>query len=47
MVVFVEDIAESITATDAWICDSRWIGDRFGEWAQWSGVGQVAVWSCV
>jgi ABC-type glutathione transport system ATPase component len=43
--VFVEDAAESVVSSDAEPGYLVRIGDRCGQWVQWSGVGDALVWS--
>ncbi len=43
MIVFVEESAESIVSADAQAGECRGIGDRLGQRAQGSGVGDAPV----
>jgi hypothetical protein len=47
VLVFVEDAAKSIASSDAEPGYLVWIGDRCGQWAQWSGVGDALMRSVV
>jgi hypothetical protein len=41
MVVFVEEAAEAVTPMDVQVGEPVWIGDRFGQRREWSGVGDA------
>ena len=43
MFVFVDDAAEAVASADGEVRDLVWIGDRFGQWLQWSGVRDAPV----
>jgi hypothetical protein len=43
MLVFVKGAAESILSMDVQVQDLPWLGDRFGQWAQRSGLIQGPV----
>ncbi|SCL36174.1 hypothetical protein GA0070624_5478 [Micromonospora rhizosphaerae] len=38
MFILVQDAAEAVTSADVEVCDPVWIGERFGQWMEWSGV---------
>jgi len=42
--VFVDDASEAIMSTDDEVRDLVWIGERFRQWMEWSGVGDCSVW---
>jgi len=44
MFVFVEETAGAVVSADAQVRDGGRVGDRLGERAQRSGVGDAAVW---
>jgi hypothetical protein len=41
MFVFIEEAAEAVPSADVQVCDCGWVGDRLGEPAQWSGIGDA------
>ncbi|QIY67962.1 hypothetical protein HEP84_54100 [Streptomyces sp. RLB1-33] len=45
MLVLVEDAAESVAFSYVEAGDLPRIGDRWGQWVQWAGVGDALMWS--
>ena len=43
MFVLVQNTAETITSTDGQPGELVWVGDRFGQRLEWSGVGDALV----
>ncbi|MCW2913441.1 MAG: Transposase [Actinomycetia bacterium] len=43
MLVFVEDSAEALLSSYVQAGDLLWVGDRWGQWTEWAGVGDALV----
>lgn len=41
MLVLMEEAAETVTAADAYLGELVKAGNRFGQWCEWSGVGDA------
>jgi hypothetical protein len=39
--ILVQDAAQAVTSANVEVCELVWIGERFGQWMEWSGVRDV------